>query len=102
MSNLKRKNKCVKKSLILINKINFAARNLTSNADLFHLLENAKTNGFFVLIDTDLVLDIESIHKIKMNHINTLLSGNFSGIDKLERLKLLQRDPLVIEFSVSV
>jgi hypothetical protein len=30
------------------------------------------------------------------------LCGNFIGIDKLERLKLLQSDPLVKEFSISI
>jgi hypothetical protein len=34
-----------------------------------------------------------------MNHIKTMLCGNFIGIDKLEQLKLLQSDPLVNEFS---
>ena len=29
-----------------------------------------------------------------MNHIKTMLSGNLMGIDTLERLKLLQGDPL--------
>ena len=33
-----------------------------------------------------------------MNHIKTMLCGHFIGIDKLERLKLLQNDPLVNEF----
>ena len=47
----------MKKDYILINKIDFAAKNLTSNAGLFLLLENAKTNGIFELIDTDLVFD---------------------------------------------
>ena len=28
-----------------------------------------------------------------MNHIKTMLCGHFIGIDKLERLKLLQNDP---------
>jgi len=37
-----------------------------------------------------------------MNHIKSPLCGHFIGIDKLERLKLLQRDPLVNEFGVSV
>jgi len=59
----------VKKGLILINKIDFAAKNLTSNAGLFLLLENAKTNGIFELIDNDLVFDNESTNKVKMNHI---------------------------------
>ena len=41
----------------MINKIDFAARNLTSNAGLFLLLENAKNNGIFELIDNDDVLE---------------------------------------------
>src|SRR5450759_3905288 len=91
-----------KRDLIVINKIDFAARNLTSNAGLFLLFENAKANGIFELIDNDLVFDNESTNKIKMNHIKTMLCGNFIGIDKLERLKLLQSDPLVYEFAISI
>ena len=37
-----------------------------------------------------------------MNHIKTLLCGSFIGIDKLERLKLLQSDPLIKEFAISI
>ena len=37
-----------------------------------------------------------------MNHIKTLLCGNLIGIDKLERLKLLQSDPVINEFDISV
>ena len=87
---------------IVINKIDFTARNLTSNAGLFLLFENAKANGIFELIDKDLVFDNESTNKIKMNLVKTLLCGHFIGIDKLERLKLLQGDPLVNEFGISV
>jgi hypothetical protein len=86
----------------LINKIDFAAKNMTSNAGLFLLLENSKNNDIFEIIDTDLVFDNESTNKIKMNHIKTMLCGNFIGIDKLERLKLLQGDPLINEFDISV
>jgi hypothetical protein len=86
----------------MINKIDFTARNLTSNAGLFLLFENAKANGIFELIDTDLVFDNESANKIKMNHIKTMLCGHFIGIDKLERLKLLQNDPLINEFAISI
>ena len=86
----------------MINKIDFTARNLTTNAGLFLLFENAKANGIFELIDKDLVFDNESTNKIKMNHVKTLLCGHFIGIDKLERLKLLQGDPLVNEFGISV
>lgn len=92
----------MEKGLILINKIDFAAKNLTSIAGLFLLLENAKNNGIFELIDADLVFDNESTNKIKMNHIKTMLCGHFIGIDKLEWLKLLQGDPLVNQFDISV
>jgi hypothetical protein len=37
-----------------------------------------------------------------MDHIKTMFCGNFIGIDKLERLKLLQSDPLVNEFNISI
>ena len=95
--------KKLEKGLIaMINKIDFAAKNLTSNAGIYLLLENAKANGIFELIDTDLVFDNESTNKIKINHIKTMLGGHFIGIDKLERLKLLQGDPLITEFDISV
>ena len=86
----------------MVNKIDFKAKNLTSNAGLFQLLENAKCNGVFDLIENDLVFDNDSTNKIKMNHIKTMLCGHFIGIDKLERLKLLQNDPLVSEFNISI
>jgi hypothetical protein len=92
----------VERDLIVINKIDFVARNLTSNAGLFLLLESTKANEIFELIDTDLVFENESTNKIKMNHIKTMLCDNFIGIDKLERLKLLQSDPLIIEFAISI
>jgi hypothetical protein len=86
----------------MINKIEFSARNLTSNAGLLLLLEHASKNGIFDLIDHDLVFENASTNKIKMNHIKTMLCGNFIGIDKLERLRLLQSDPLVNEFAISI
>ena len=87
----------------MINKIDFNAKNLTSNAGLFLLLENAKENAIFEMIESDLTFDESaSINKIKMNHIKTMLCGHFIGIDKLERLKLLKNDPLVREFEISV
>jgi len=84
----------------VINIIEFSAKNLTSNAGLFLLLEHANKNGGFDLIDNDLVFDNVSTNKIKMNHIKTMLCGNLVGIDKLERLKLLQNDPLINEFAI--
>jgi len=86
----------------VINKIEFSAKNLTSNAGLFLLLEHANKNGIFDLIDHDLVFDNTSTNKIKMNHIKTMLCGNFIGMDKLERLKLLQSDPLINDFAISI
>ena len=50
----------------MINKINFSARNLTSNAGLFLLFENTKANGTFELIDIDLVFDNDATNKIKV------------------------------------
>jgi len=86
----------------VIHKNVFAARNLTSNAGLFLLLENAKANGIFTLINTVLVFDRPSTNKIKMNHIKTMLCGHYIGIDRLERTKLLQGDPLDEAFEISV
>jgi metal-dependent hydrolase (beta-lactamase superfamily II) len=57
----------------LINKIKFSARNLTSNAGLFLLLEHANKNVIFDLIDHDLVFENASTNKIKMNRIKTML-----------------------------
>jgi hypothetical protein len=70
----------------VIQKIVFATRNLTSNAGLFVLMENAKANGIYDLINTELIFDHPSTNKIKMNHIKTMLCGHFIGIDRLERI----------------
>ena len=86
----------------MINKIEFKAKNLTSNAGLFLMLENTKNNGIFEMIENNLTFESASVNKIKMNHIKTMLCGHFIGIDKLERLKLLKNDPLVREFDISV
>ena len=86
----------------MINKIEFKAKNLTSNAGLFLMLENTKNNGIFEMIENNLTFESASVNKIKMNHIKTMLCGHFIGIDKLERLKLLKNDPLVREFEISV
>ncbi len=37
----------------MINKVDFKAKNLTSNAGLFLLFESAKNNGIFELIEND-------------------------------------------------
>lgn len=66
------------------------------------MLENTKNNGIFEMIENDLIFESVSVNKIKMNHVKTLLSGHFIGIDKLERIKLLKNDFLVREFEISV
>lgn len=86
----------------VINRIEFSAKNLTSNAGLFLLLEHARRNGIFDLIDHDLVFETQSTNRIKMNHIKTMLCGTFVGIDKLERLKLLQSDALINKFNIAI
>jgi len=50
----------------VLNKIEFSARNLTSNAGLLLLLEHASKNGIFDLIDQDLVFENAS-HKQNQN-----------------------------------
>ena len=47
----------------MVSKIDFNAKNLTSNAGLFLLLEYAKSNGIFELIENDLVFDQDSTNK---------------------------------------
>ncbi len=86
----------------MINKIDFKAKNLTSNASLFLLLQYTKDEGIFDMIEENLLFDNTNTNKIKMNHIKTMICGHFIGIDKLERLKLLQNDPLINEFDISV
>jgi hypothetical protein len=62
-----------KRDSIMINKIDFAAKNLTLNTGLFLLFKNTKANGIFELIDPNLIFDNESTNKIKMNHIKAML-----------------------------
>ena len=96
------RDRCAPKDVDVINKIEFSARNLTSNAGLFLLLEHTRNNGIFDLIDHDLVFENQSTNRFKMNLIKTMLCGNLIGIDKLERLKLLQSDPVINEFDISI
>lgn len=86
----------------MINQINFKGKNLTSNSGIFPLYENAKNNGIFDIIEENVIFDSKFTNKIKMNHIKTMICGNLIGIDKLERIKLLQDDPLMRELDISV
>lgn len=62
----------------MINKIDFNAKNLTSNAGLFLLLENVKNNAIFEMIENNLIFESDSVNKIKMNHIAYTASMKFS------------------------
>ena len=53
----------------MISKVDFKARNLTSNAGIYLLLENTKNEGIFDMIEKDLVFDNANTNRIKMNHI---------------------------------
>lgn len=86
----------------MIDCIEFTAQHLTYNAGLLLLLENTRKNGVFDWIDQELMFGNRSTEQAKMNHIQTLLCGNFIGIDKLECLKQLQGDPLVREYAIAV
>jgi hypothetical protein len=54
------------------------------------------------MIDEENKFHNQSINKIKMNHIKSLLCGFFIGIDKLERMRLLYNDPLVYEMAIDI
>ncbi len=64
---------CMKGAPIMVNKLDFNAKNLTSNAGTYLLLEEAKNNGIFDLIENDPIFDNESADRIIMNHIKTML-----------------------------
>lgn len=82
----------------MIDKIEFKAKNLTSNAGLFLMLENTKKNGIFELIENDLTFESDFLNEIKVNRVKII----FAVIDKLERLNLLKNESLVREFNISV
>lgn len=86
----------------MINKLDFSARNLTSSSGTLLLYEHAQGEGALDLLNEELNFERQSVENIKMNHIKTLLCGFFIGIDKLERIKLLQNDPLMNEMDISV
>ena len=66
------------------------------------LPEHANKNWIFNLIDYDLVCDNISTNNIKVNHVKTIFCYSFIGIDELQRLKLMQRDHLINEFTISI
>jgi len=70
----------------VINRIEFSARNLTSNACLLLIIEHFNKSGIFDLIDHDLVFENASINKIKMSHIKTMFCGNGSPANFVKKV----------------
>ena len=79
----------------MINRIEFTANNLTSYAGLYPLLNYTKESGIMQLLEEELVFEKNTIERIKMKHITTMLSLHFLGADKLDRVSLLKEDPLL-------
>jgi len=77
----------------MINKVEFTAKNLTSNAGVLLLLNYTEEQKIFQELNENLVFDNKSTEEIKMNHLKTLICGGFIGADKLERFLLLKTDP---------
>ena len=78
-----------------IDKVEFTAKNLTSNAGVLLLFNYTEEQRIFQAIDEMLVLDNKSTEAIKMNHLKTLICSGFIGADKLERFLLLKTDSLI-------
>ncbi|HBK70247.1 MAG TPA: IS1380 family transposase, partial [Flavobacteriaceae bacterium] len=72
------------------------------NAGIKPLLDYTDNIGIFQEFEQNLLFEQESTEKIKMNHIKTLLAGNFIGVDKLERYRQLESDPLIKAYDINV
>ena len=69
----------------MIDKVEFTAKNLTSNAGVLYSLIIQRNKGYFKQLTEMLVFDNKSTEAIKMNHLKTLICGGFVGADKLDR-----------------
>jgi len=65
--------------MTLIDKIEFTAKNLISNAGVLLLLNYTEEPRIFQAIDEMLVFDNEITEEIKMNHLKTLICGGLVG-----------------------
>jgi len=65
--------------MTLIDKIEFTAKNLTSNAGVLLLLNYTEEQRIFQELDEILVFDNKSIEAIKMNYLKTLICGGLVG-----------------------
>lgn len=86
----------------MIDKVEFTAKNLTSNAGVLLLLNYTEEQNIFQDLDEILFFENQSTEVIKMNHLKTLMCGGFVGVDKLERFNLLKADPLIKECGIEV
>jgi len=81
----------------MIDKIEFTAENLTSNAGVLLLLNYTEEQRIFQELDEILIFDNESTEEIKMNHLKTLICGGLLGADKLDRFLLLKAEQLMLK-----
>ena len=86
----------------MIDKVEFTAKNLTSNAGVLLLLNYTEQEKIFQDLNEMLFFENKSTEEIKMNHLKTLMCGGFVGVDKLERFMLLKNDPLIKECGIDV
>ena len=61
----------------MIDKVEFTAKNLTSNAGVLLLPNYIEEQRIFEELDEMLVFDDKSTEAIKMNHLKTLICGGF-------------------------
>ena len=81
----------------MIDKVEFTAKNLTSNAGVLLLLNYIEEPRIFQELDERLVFDNKSTEAIKVNYLKTLICGGFVGADKLERSLLLKAEQLMLK-----
>ena len=81
----------------MIDKVEFTAKNLTSNAGVLLIFNYTEEQRIFQELDEMLVFDNESTEAIKMNYLKTLICGGFVGADKLERFLLLKAEQLMLK-----
>ena len=73
----------------MIDKIEFTAKNLTSNAGVLLLLNYTAEQRIFQELDEMLVFDKRSTEEIKMNHLKSLICS-CQGIKTRSRQKTTQ------------
>ena len=81
----------------MIDKVEFTAKNLTSNAGVLLLLNYTEEQRIFQELNEMLAFDNESTEEIKMNHLKTLICVGFVDADKLERFLWLKAEQLMVK-----